>query len=331
MKKKKILLICISFIIVTAISTAGFQLFAGSRYRSFYDFFKRYREYKESWSHNNDSKDNDSDSSEDTQTVTPNETDSIEPTEAPTEVPEETDTNDETDNKMVEPDDGTLSQSSQLYNLAWSNSDNHQKTSIPSSGSDSNIVLLDYDDDKSTVTKYKNQGYQVAGYISVGSWEDWRDDKANFPSNVFGESYDGWAGETWFKVSEWEDLIPGMNERMSNLKDKGFQLVEFDNIAFESGNRSDMKSYALELAKVARENSLKPLFKNGAELIDDDIEEAYSGFIVEEAFEYNETSSYKVNDKPVWFFEYDNINESKVEDWMSNVWLDTSSGWEKIK
>jgi len=183
------------------------------------------------------------------------------------------------------------------------------------------------------VNKYKQQGYKVAGYISAGSWEDWRTDKSSFPASVFGASYDGWEGETWFLVSKWKELIPGMTKRMNKLKEKGFQLVEFDNTEFETGSKSDMVDYALELAKIAKSNSLLPLYKNGAELIDQDsrIKDAFSGFIVEEAFKYDETNTFASINKPTWFFEYESVDKSKVQSWLTNVWYDTSSGWEKIK
>jgi hypothetical protein len=42
----------------------------------------------------------------------------------------------------------------------------------------------------------------------VGSWEDWRPDKDQFPPEVLGNDYDGWQGEKWLDIREIDKLAP---------------------------------------------------------------------------------------------------------------------------
>ncbi len=52
----------------------------------------------------------------------------------------------------------------------------------------------------STVAAMKAKGLFPVGYFSAGSWENWRADKAAFPTVALGKALDGWAGEKWLDV-----------------------------------------------------------------------------------------------------------------------------------
>ena len=57
-----------------------------------------------------------------------------------------------------------------------------------------------FDNDVAAVAALHAQGSVVICYISVGSWEDWRPDAGQFPSEVLGNDYEGWPGEKWLDI-----------------------------------------------------------------------------------------------------------------------------------
>ena len=79
----------------------------------------------------------------------------------------------------------------EIINWAWSDSGTHMETPYDSN---KRVILLDGDVDKSKITEYKDKGHIVIGYISVGSWEDWRSDIDDFSERVKGPAMDGWDG-----------------------------------------------------------------------------------------------------------------------------------------
>ena len=74
--------------------------------------------------------------------------------------------------------------------LTWQ----YQLNDLPVDGSfDVDVYDLDlFETDASIVAALHAQGRKVIGYISVGSWEDWRPDAARFPPEVIGRDYEGW-------------------------------------------------------------------------------------------------------------------------------------------
>ena len=114
-----------------------------------------------------------------------------------------------------------------LFNWAWSDSGTHLETPYDSN---KRVILLDGDVEQSMVQEYKDKGHIVIGYISVGSWEDWRSDVDDFSERVKGPAMDGWEGERWFNLEFWQDLKDPMTNRLKVLKEKGFDAYEGDNI-----------------------------------------------------------------------------------------------------
>ena len=53
--------------------------------------------------------------------------------------------------------------------------------------------------DQAAIDALHAQGSKVICYISVGSYEDWRPDAAEFPPELLGKDYDGWPGEKWLE------------------------------------------------------------------------------------------------------------------------------------
>ena len=46
------------------------------------------------------------------------------------------------------------------------------------------------------------KGNRVICYLDVGSWEDWRDDAADFPKSILGVRYEGFPDERWLDIRD---------------------------------------------------------------------------------------------------------------------------------
>ena len=57
-----------------------------------------------------------------------------------------------------------------------------------------------FDPPDATFAALNGRGIRVICYLSAGSWEEWRDDAAAFPSAVRGRPLDGWPGERWLDI-----------------------------------------------------------------------------------------------------------------------------------
>ncbi len=125
-----------------------------------------------------------------------------------------------------------------------------------------------FDNDASTVAALHAQGRKVICYISVGSWEDWRSDAGDFPDEVLGNDYEGWAGEKWLDIREIDLLAPIMRARFDECKAKGFDGIEPDNIDGYTNDTGfdldyqDQLNYNIWLANEAHERGLSIGLKN---------------------------------------------------------------------
>ncbi len=95
-----------------------------------------------------------------------------------------------------------------------------------------NVTMYDvdlFDVSEETITALKNAGRVVICYFSAGSWENWRDDAADFPESVKGNNMDEWDGEKWLDISN-AALEPIMEARLDLAVTKGCDGVEPDNV-----------------------------------------------------------------------------------------------------
>ncbi len=70
-----------------------------------------------------------------------------------------------------------------------------QLSSPPEALLDVDAYDLDgFDTSKATVDRIHANGGKAICYINVGSWENWRPDKGQFPKRVLGRDYYGWPG-----------------------------------------------------------------------------------------------------------------------------------------
>jgi len=126
-----------------------------------------------------------------------------------------------------------------------------------------------------TVANLKANGKKVICYISFGSWENWRPDKARFPAAVIGKTYDGWAGERWLDIRKIATLAPIFEARLDKCKAKGFHAVEPDNLdGYENDTgfnitRADQLRFIKWLADAAHARGLSIGLKNVPEFAPD--------------------------------------------------------------
>ena len=114
-----------------------------------------------------------------------------------------------------------------------------------------NVAIFDldlYETEPSLISSLHSQGKKVFCYISVGSVEDWRPDVADFPSQIIGKDYEGWAGEKWLDIRQIELLAPIMRERLDLCAEKGFDGIEPDNMQLHWEDTGFEISYADQLA-----------------------------------------------------------------------------------
>ncbi|MEK7311763.1 MAG: endo alpha-1,4 polygalactosaminidase [Chloroflexota bacterium] len=128
-----------------------------------------------------------------------------------------------------------------------------------------------FDNDASVVAALHAQGRKVICYVSVGSWEDWRPDKDQFPPEVIGKDYKGWPGEKWLDIRRIDVLGPIMQARLDQCKAKGFDAVEPDNIDGYTNDTGfpltyeDQLNYNIWLANESHARGLSIGLKNDPE------------------------------------------------------------------
>lgn len=168
---------------------------------------------------------------------------------------------------------------------------------------------------QSTIDELHAKGRKVICYMSVGSWEDWRPDKDEFPAEVLGNDYDGWPGEKWLDIREIEKLAPIMRARLDLCKSKGFDGIEPDNMEIYTNNTGfpltydDQLKFALWLTDEAHQRGLAIGQKNASDQVAD-LVNVYDFAITEDYFFYNEAESmlpYIQAGKPVFAAEYTDL------------------------
>jgi hypothetical protein len=81
-----------------------------------------------------------------------------------------------------------------------------------------------------TVEELHDQGRKVICYVSVGTWESYRDDAEAFPDEVLGRPLADFPDERWLDIRNLDVVGPIMAARFDICRDKGFDAVEPDNV-----------------------------------------------------------------------------------------------------
>jgi endo-alpha-1,4-polygalactosaminidase (GH114 family) len=189
----------------------------------------------------------------------------------------------------------------------WQIGDDEIDTSI-----EADVYDIDLYVDQAIIDELHVKGRKVICYMSVGSYEDWRPDKDNFPVEVLGKDYEGWPGEKWLDIRRIDLLSPIMLARLDICAAKGFDGVEPDNMQIWDNDTGfpltadDQLRYALWLAEEAHKRGLAIGQKNAADQVKD-LVNVYDFAITEDAFYDNWAKAmlpYIQAGKPVFAAEY---------------------------
>ncbi|OQY80763.1 MAG: endo alpha-1,4 polygalactosaminidase [Anaerolineae bacterium UTCFX3] len=192
----------------------------------------------------------------------------------------------------------------------WQIGDNDIDTSI-----EAEVYDIDLYVDQAIIDELHVKGRKVICYISVGSWEDWRPDKDQFPAEVLGKEYEGWAGEKWLDIRRMDLLAPILLARLDLCQAKGFDAVEPDNMEVWTNDTGfpltydDQLKFALWLADEAHKRGLAIGQKNASDQVKD-LVNVYDFAITEDYFYYNEADAmipYIEANKPVFAAEYTDL------------------------
>ena len=178
---------------------------------------------------------------------------------------------------------------------------------------DVNLYDIDlFDNESSVVAALHALGRKVICYISVGSWEDWRPDKDQFPTEVIGKDYEGWPGEKWLDIRQIDQLAPIMRARLDLCRERGFDGIEPDNIDAYTADTGfpltadDQLKYNLWLADEAHKRGLSIGLKNDSDQAAD-LEPYFDWALTEDCFAQDwceQMSVFIQAGKPVFAAEY---------------------------
>ncbi len=168
-----------------------------------------------------------------------------------------------------------------------------------------------FDTPAATLASLRSRGKVVHCYFSAGSFEDWRPDKASYPSSVLGKPLDGWPGERWVDIRS-TALRNILLARLDLAKSKGCAGVDPDNVdgyGHDTGfplKQSDTVNFLRWLSGEAHRRGLSIGLKNGIEILSQ-VASSVDWAINEQCHEYGECTAYRSfisSGKPVFNVEY---------------------------
>jgi hypothetical protein len=192
----------------------------------------------------------------------------------------------------------------------WQIGNNDIDTSV-----NANVYDIDLYVEQSIIDELHAKRRKVIGYMSVGSWEDWRPDKDQFPSEMLGKDYEGWKGEKWLDIRQMDKLAPILLARLDLCKAKGFDAVEPDNMEIHTNDTGfpltydDQLKFALWLADESHKRGLAIGIKNAADQVKDLVGH-FDFAITEDAFFYGwaeKMNPFIESGKPVFAAEYTDL------------------------
>ncbi|HXH97399.1 MAG TPA: endo alpha-1,4 polygalactosaminidase [Gaiellaceae bacterium] len=139
------------------------------------------------------------------------------------------------------------------------------------------------------------RGAAVICYMDSGAWESYRPDASEFPASVIGNST-GWNGEYWLDIrpQSWPLFEWIVVDRMRLAAKSGCDGIEPDQnnpVGNDPGfpiTYADEKAWYLEVAKDAHALGLSVGMKNGIEIVDHDLVNAFDWALNEQCFQYKE-------------------------------------------
>ena len=148
-----------------------------------------------------------------------------------------------------------------------------------------------------TVRQLHQKGRKVICYIDVGSWENYRADKNQFPKSVIGKRYEGYPNENWLDIRKYKLFAKPLKQRIQMCANKGFDGLEPDNInGYENPTGfpltgADQIRFNRWIAKVAHSKGLSVALKNDGPQAKKLVRN-FDYAVVEQCFQYNECGQY---------------------------------------
>jgi len=130
------------------------------------------------------------------------------------------------------------------------------------------------------VDELKSNGKKIICYVNVGAWEDWRDDKTDFPASILGNVYDRFPDEKWLDIRDVNPLKSNTGMALASILEKRFDralemgcdAIEPDNIdGYDDTSHNptgfpltyeDQMYFNLWVSKEVRERGMAIGFKN---------------------------------------------------------------------
>ncbi|MES9945689.1 MAG: endo alpha-1,4 polygalactosaminidase [Candidatus Thiodiazotropha sp.] len=156
-----------------------------------------------------------------------------------------------------------------------------------------NLYDIDlFDTSAADIASLQANGKRVLCYFSAGSFEDWRDDAADFQTADLGNTLSGYADERWLDIRS-TAVFSVMLARLDLALSKGCDGVEPDNMNSYQQNSgfaltaSDQLAFNRNLFNAAHERGLTVALKNDLDQVGELID--YVDLMVnEQCHEYNE-------------------------------------------
>jgi hypothetical protein len=165
-------------------------------------------------------------------------------------------------------------------------------------GVDASVFDLDgFETSKAQVAGLKAEGRKVICYLDVGSWENYRPDRGQFPRSVRGATYEGFPEERWLDISRYSLFRKPLEARIAMCGRKGFDAVEPDNLAgFENKTGFDLTAadqlrFNRWIARQVHRRGMAVALKNDPTQVPQ-LVGAFDFAIVEECFQYDECGAY---------------------------------------
>jgi len=191
-----------------------------------------------------------------------------------------------------------------------------QLSGVADTSVEANLYDIDlFDTPDATLAELREAGRKVVCYFSAGSYEDWRDDADQYPSEVIGSPLDGWEGEWWVDVRS-EALREILAERMDTAVARGCDAVDPDNVdGYQNDNglgltADDQLDFNAWLASEAHDRGLVVGLKNDLDQVGA-LAPEFDFAVNEECADYDECdvlAAFTGSGKSVLHIEY-------VDDW----------------
>lgn len=175
-----------------------------------------------------------------------------------------------------------------------------------------------------TVATLHARGQKAICYIDAGVYETYRHDAARFPKSVIGRRDGNWDGSYWLDIRRLDVLGPIMHDRMQMCLDKGFDMIEPDDVDGWQNTTGfpltyqDQLKYNRWLAQTAHSMGIAILQK-GDIIQTQDLVDYFDATLNEECYRYRECTNpwnpdtdseqiglqaYSRQNKQVWIAEY---------------------------